>query len=132
MLKSNKINDIRIGNDSLNYVERYGLLMKATSECTGDFNISTNELYLSESFKTVFGIEPISIDQNLALYISHIHPDDYKVVNDTYKNTIPNSTDINLNLQYRLRRGDGDYAYVQDKIIILRDENNNAYRIRIK
>lgn len=50
-------------------------------------------------------------------------------MNDTYKITIPNSTEINFNLQYRLRRGNGEYAYVQDKIIVLRDENQKAYRI---
>lgn len=129
MLDSKKPINLNVDNDSLNYVERYGLLMKASSECTCDYNMSTNELYMSESFKTVFGIEPISVDQNLALFISHLHPDDIKAVDDTYKITIPNSTEINFNLQNRLRRGNGEYAYVQDKIIVLRDENQKAYRI---
>lgn len=123
-----KIN-IDFNSTSSSYVERYGLLMQASSECTCDFNIQTNELYLSESFKTVFGIEPISIDQNLALYISHIHPDDFKRVDDVYKNQIPNSSESNFNLYYRIKKGDGEYAYIQDKIIVLRDEKKKAYRI---
>lgn len=129
MLDSRKPIDLRNDNDSLNYVERYGLLMKDSSECTCDYNIRTNELYMSESFKTVFGIEPISVDQNAALYISHIHPDDFKLIVDTYKKTIPNSNELKINLQYRLRRGNGEYAYIQDNIIVLRDENQKAYRI---
>lgn len=50
MLDSKESYDLNESNDSLNYVERYALLMKASSECTCDFNISTNELYLSETF----------------------------------------------------------------------------------
>lgn len=115
--------------DSAQYVERYGLLMQASSECTCDYNLSTNELYLSESFKTVFGIEPISVDQNRALYISHIHPDDYQRVDAAYKEVYKNSTDVNVNIEYRLKKGDGEYAYIQDKLIILREQNGKPYRI---
>lgn len=119
-----------LNSKSTDYVERYGLLMQASSECTCDFNISTRELYMSESFKSVFGIVPVSIDENLDLYISHIHPDDTKHVDSVYQDVINNiNKDVNVNIEYRLRRADGEYAYVQDKLIILRDKDNHAYRI---
>ncbi len=120
---------IEFNADSTQYVERYGLLMQASSECTCDFNLSTNELYLSDSFKSIFGIEPISIDQNKALYISLIHPDDYHRVDQVYKEAVDSSKEVNINIEYRLKKGDGDYAYVQDKLIVLRDSTGKAYRI---
>ncbi len=125
----NQLN-IDISSTSSKYVERYGLLMQASSECTCDFNIGTRELYMSESFKTVFGIEPVSVEENLKLYKAHIHPEDAKRVDDVYQEVIQNITnDVNINIEYRLRRSDGEYAYVQDKLIILRDSEGNSYRI---
>jgi len=111
------------------YVERYGLLMQASSECTCDYNIATNDLYLSESFKSVFGIKPISIDQNRALYISHIHPDDFPRVNAEFNDALYNSKEVNFNIEYRLIKGDGDYAFIQDKVIVLRNEQGKPYRV---
>lgn len=128
-MKSSQKFHMDLSSKSSAYVERYGLLMQASSECTCDFNILTNELYLSESFKPVFGIKPISVDQNRALYISHIHPDDFQRVNSEFNDALYNSTEVNFNIEYRLIKGDGDYAYVQDKVIVLRDENQKAYRI---
>lgn len=119
-----------LNSTSSDYVERYGLLMQASSECTLDFNLATSELYMSQSFKTVFGIEPISVDENLNLFISHIHPEDAKQVEDIYQDIINNvNKEVFVNIEYRFRRADGEYAYVRDKLIILRDKDSKAYRV---
>lgn len=103
--------------------------MQASSECTCDFLIESNDLYLSESFKSVFEITPISIDKNREMYISHIHPEDYKRVRVEFEDAVFNSTDVNFNIKYRLRKGNGEYAFVEDKIIVLRYDNGTQYRV---
>jgi len=111
------------------YIERYGLIMQASSECTCDFNIETDELYLSDSFKTVFGIQPVSLDKNRELYLSHIHTDDIVRVNSEFNDALYNSIELNFNIKYRLIKGDGEYAFIEDKVIVLRDEENKPYRV---
>lgn len=111
------------------YVERYGLLMQASSECTCDYLIESNDLYLSESFKTVFGIVPGAVEKNREIYISRIHPEDLERVKAEFDDAVFHSTDVNFNIKYRLLKGDGEYAFVEDKVIVLRYDNTTPYRV---
>ncbi len=128
MYNSDNLN-IDINSSDSDHMNHYDLLMQASSECICDLDLVTGKLYLSESFKSVFDISPLSADKNLEFYKSLIHPDDVNNVESIFDDAINNTKKINLTIEYKLKNGNGEYSIVQDKFIILRDNLQKAYRV---
>src|SRR5436190_1911706 len=106
--------------------ERYNYVTKATSDAIWDWDIQTDTIYRSESFKSLFGHE--NMRSTIQFRLDHIHPEDRERVQDTLKTALETNTE-RWQGEYRFECADGNYKTVLDKGFIIRDEKATAVRM---
>ena len=106
--------------------ERYRLAARATNDAIWDWNLSTDGLAWSDAAAAYLGNLPLD-DSTIQWWEGAIHPDDRPRVVRSIRNAIKSDKN-RWSAAYRLRKADGDYAYVYDRGFIIRDENGQALR----
>lgn len=105
---------------------RYQLITEATSDAIWDWDIDTGNLCWGKSFKSMFGHDPEDFN-TIESWAKILHPDDVERVTEDLFAVIEGPKKKWV-CEYRLKKKNGEYAYVIDKGSILRDKNNKAYR----
>jgi PAS domain S-box-containing protein len=108
--------------------ERFIYASEATSDALWDWNITTNEIFVGESYSLLFGyhfennILPGQFCEGL------VHQDDKQQYEDSIDLAIENGN-TKWAHEYRYLKASGNYAYVSDKAIIIRNEKGEAVRM---
>jgi adenylate cyclase len=111
--------------DSLSTAEaRLALVTEAMTEGMYDWNVVTNELYLSDRLKLILGIVELTSHR----WAERVHPDDLATYKEAIAKHFKGETE-RLNCEYRVRRGSGDYFWVADSARCMRGENGRAIRL---
>ncbi|HVS92928.1 MAG TPA: PAS domain S-box protein [Mucilaginibacter sp.] len=108
--------------------ERFEYATKATSDIIWDWNLETNEVYYSGNIEYLFGHRSGYNSDNLPFYFEHVHPDDRERV-VLYPDQVKYGTMVNWTREYRFRKANGEYAFVLDKGIVIRDKNGIGLRM---
>lgn len=108
--------------------ERFIYSSMATSDALWDWNITTDEMFVGESYSVLFGHQ---FENNFLTGLeceNFIHIDD-KVEHIASIDVAINSKVDRWSGEYRYLKSDGTYAYVNDKAVIIR--NNEGVAIRM-
>ncbi len=108
--------------------EKYRIATEQTGQIVYDYNTKTQKVdwagaiveltgYNFEEFKKI----------SPEIWLEHIHPDDRKKVIEKVRLFF--EREEKLREEFRFRRKDGNYIYVEDRGVLLRDETGNAYRL---
>lgn len=108
--------------------ERFQLVMRAGSESIWDYNPADQSLFLGDGFRNTFNFTIKSEAENNELINSAIHPNDRDEVLQSFRAALKNKTQEVWVKEFRLSKGNNEYAHVYDKAIILRDQAGNAIR----
>ncbi|MBS1525016.1 MAG: PAS domain S-box protein [Bacteroidetes bacterium] len=108
--------------------ERFEYVTKATSDIIWDWNLETNEVYYSGNIEYLFGHKSGSNRDNLPFYFEHVHPDDRERV-VLYPDQVKYGTMVNWSQEYRFKKANGEYAFVLDKGIVIRDKDGVGLRM---
>lgn len=109
--------------------ERYQYVVRATSDAIWDWDIVNQKATWSEVFQSKFGYKISAEDDDLLeRWESHLHPDDHKKVTESFNIAI-DSEETDWQANYRFQKADGEYVHIQDKGIIIRDQNGEAIRV---
>ncbi|NCC25325.1 MAG: PAS domain S-box protein [Deltaproteobacteria bacterium] len=65
--------------------ERFFLAMEATRDGLWDWNVETDEIYLSPNYAAILGYEPEEIPPNASSLIEFIHPKDWSTILGAFK-----------------------------------------------
>ncbi len=109
--------------------QRFKLLMQAGTESIWDFNPITNELFLGDGFNRNFGIQIKSLKENNETINAHIHPDDFPKFMESFKNALNKSKDTLWTMKYRIRKANGEYAFVSDRALFMSNDEGDVYRV---
>jgi PAS domain S-box-containing protein len=108
--------------------ERYLYATKATFDAIWDWDIIKDHLYWGEGYEKIFGYKVSSKIENHIHSFDNIHPDDrpsvFAGIDELVAGTASNWTG-----EYRYKRLNGEYAYVQDRAVIIRDDAGKAVRM---
>ena len=111
--------------------ERFAKVAQATTDVIWDWNVEENLLFLSDTFKSLFGHELKTENKNLQLWSDNLHPEDKaRVIDSLYK--VVEDTENNINIwetEYRFLNASREYSYVLDKGIVIRDQEGKAIRL---
>ena len=111
-------------------IERYNLVSKATNDMVWDWNVTTGEVYRNiESWNKIFGGSLKHIDSTIYFFIDRIHPDDKMQALQKEKVILENPNEFIFELECRVKKEDGTYAYICDLGYIMRDKNGKATRV---
>jgi PAS domain S-box-containing protein len=90
-------------------IEKFSRVIHGASDGFWDWNLVTNEVYLSPKYKELLGYEDYELESSYQVWESKIHPDDYSRVmqsfNDQTENFVP------INIDYRLLTKSGEYRW---------------------
>ncbi|HUC83043.1 MAG TPA: PAS domain S-box protein [Flavisolibacter sp.] len=108
--------------------ERFELVSKATQDAIWDWDLTTNEVWWNEGFKSLFGYAEEEIEATTESWHSRLHPEEREQVIDDIQRTIDSGTK-NWSKEYRFRKKDGSYSTVLDRGYALHDETGKPYRM---
>ncbi len=108
--------------------QRFREVCKQTGQLIYDYELQSGIINWMGAMEAITGHPPAAFEQfNAAEWESWIHPEDREktlgLLNECMENEQPYFMD------YRLRRRDGSYLYVEDRGIFFRDEQGKAYRM---
>lgn len=109
--------------------ERFLYATKAVSDAIWDWNMESETIFWGDGYKTLFGypLETNYVTQDA--WEHAIHPEDKEEI---VKSILKARKDKNVNkweAEYRFKKYCGEYAYVKEKTIILRDEKGKPFRM---
>lgn len=107
--------------------ERLKLAMAAGKVGVWDIDIVTGENYFSPMAFNMLGYMPWEVEPTLEMLKEHIHPDDLQRYEQTIKPFLISGTSIVLEI--RMRKKNGDYAWILSKNRLLRDVYGKALRL---
>jgi PAS domain S-box-containing protein len=108
--------------------ERFELASKATSEVIWDWNISSDKIYRSDLFFTSLGYENLDEINTSKFFGTIIHPQDAEEVTRDVEKTLQ-SNRLFWEKEFRIRKADGNYIYINDRGYIQRDNTGKAIRV---
>jgi len=101
-------------------VERYRLVMEATNEVLWDWDLVSDQVTVSEAVRTVLGHDPDATRTTGAWWLERVHPDDRARVQASLQALFASDASHRED-EYRFRRGDGSYAIVFDRGVVVRE-----------
>jgi PAS domain S-box-containing protein len=108
--------------------ERYRYATRATFDAIWDWDIVHDHLYWGEGYEKIFGYKVSDKAVNHIDSFDNIHPDDRKAVFAGIDELLK-GTGVNWAGEYRYKRKDGQYVYVLDRAIIIRNDAGAAVRM---
>lgn len=110
--------------------ERYELAVKATNDMIWDWDVEQDIVYRNgEHFVQITGLPQEDKDRNGNFWMQHVHADDLPIVQDAVQ-LITNNPDITtFDVEYRFRKPDGTYAYLNDRGYAKKDQFGKLVRV---
>ena len=110
--------------------ERFDLVVKATKDLIWDWDLVTGQIYRSgNSLADVYGHSSNESIKNIQDWSNFIHPLDKEKIKQQIDYYIHSTSESAFNFEYRFRREDGSYTFINDRGYILRDEHGKATRM---
>ncbi len=110
--------------------ERFDLVVKATNDLVWDWDLVTGEIYRSgNGLADVYGHSSNEAIKNIHAWADFLHPHDKDKISQQIAYFINTKEENTFNFEYRFRREDGTYVYINDKGYIIRNEQGKAIRM---
>ena len=125
MLTYTDVTDARRMEQSLREnEERYALVTQAVAEGIYDWNISDNALWVSSRLVEIFGWDEDATGAGARPsqeWNDRVHPDDFEHYRAALRNALKGEMP-RLHCEYRIRLSSGEYRWVEDSAVPVRDE----------
>ena len=116
-------------NDNLSKAnERFEIAIEATKDGLYDWDFKTNKIFLSNTWKEMFGYKKDEKDIDLKEWHLNIHPLDIQKVKDDFDSYIKGNKPCYENI-HRIKHKDGHWVWVLDRGKAIFDENNKIQKI---
>lgn len=103
--------------------ERLQFALEATHQGAWDWNLKTNEVVFSSSYKKLYGFGDNELKNDVSEWLTRIHPDDQSKMMVSVKEHLQ-SPDPIYDSRYRIRAKDGSYRWVLAKGRLIREEES--------
>jgi len=110
------------------FKDRIELAMDANNDVIWDWNLQTNELYVSQKWKSIIGHDSQKTPYKIKVWRHHLHPEDRRAVFRAIEENIAGKTDYIDNI-HRLRDKDGNWIWIHMRGKTYYDEDGVALRV---
>lgn len=107
--------------------ERYRLVLEQTGQLVYDLDLATGIIKWSGAVERLTGYQPSEHQISLAEWTDNIHPDDRDEAMRLLEETMRSGEQYRV--EYRYRRKDGSYFWVEDNGVYLKGESGNPVRM---
>lgn len=108
--------------------EQFELAVAGTNDGIWDWNLKTNELFLSKRWKEMLGYEDDELENNFNTFMQLLYFDDIPSVNAYVQSYLEGKTPV-YNIEFRMKHKDGSLVWILAKGEALRDEKGIPYRM---
>lgn len=108
--------------------QRFDYVTMATFDAIWDWDLVKDKNYWGEGFARTFGYQLSKINSDPDFWNNHIHPKDFDAVMNLIQKSILSGA-THWTSEYRFQKANGEYAFVVDKCIIIRNEKGKAIRL---
>lgn len=111
--------------------ERNNIALLAANEGLWDLDLRSKSFFISPralSFLDFKGDDQAAAEFRPKQWLSRIHPDDRKAYFDNWRQHLRGET-TSFRAEYRIEDGQGDYRWIFDRALALRDSTGRAFRI---
>lgn len=108
--------------------ERYQLALLASKDGIYDWDIKNNTVFYSKTWKKIIGYEESELPDTYEVLENLIHPEERKAVLNV-RNKYLNREIDKYNIEYRFRKKDSSYIWIQDSALAMWDNEGNPLRI---
>ena len=108
--------------------ERYTLAMEGANEGLWDWNVATDEIYIAPNIESLLGLQTENRRTSLQGWLDRIHPDDLQRQREAERAHFSGEAEF-YRCEYRARGRDGQYRWVLDRGLCLRDDDGKVYRM---
>ncbi|UZR98255.1 PAS domain S-box protein [Chondrinema litorale] len=109
--------------------ERFENIADATNDAIWDWDLAANTVYWGKGFKNLFGYNFHNTTTSFEEWIKYIHPEDITQIVTEVEELLEDSALKLFNQEYRYLKSDGNYAYVRDRGMVIRNVNGKAIRM---
>jgi len=109
-----KLEQMELNEELRKTEERWQFAIEGNGDGLWDWNVQSNELYLSKQWKTMLGYEDIEIKNDLDEWEKRVHPDDLKRVLEAIQNYLNKNTEV-YSIEHRLRCKNGSYKWIDSR-----------------
>jgi PAS domain S-box-containing protein len=106
--------------------ERYGLVTKAVAEGIYEWDIEHNSLWVSSRLIEIFGFQGRNL--SAADWNDLVHPEDFPKYRAALRDCFKGIT-ARLDCEYRVRHSDGQYRWIEDRGVPIRNASGRAVRL---
>jgi len=107
--------------------ERFQLAMRGANDGLWDWDVVTNNVFLSPRWKSMLGYEDHEIENRFESWVELLHPDDAETSQARLRECVEG--DGNFETEFRLRRKQGRYVDILSRAIPVLDENGKVVRL---
>ncbi|MBD2296759.1 PAS domain S-box protein [Anabaena sphaerica FACHB-251] len=108
--------------------ERWQLALRGSNDGIWDWNLQTNEVFLSDRWKEMRGFQPHELSNSIEQWTSRIHPEDIEKVRNKLDDHLSRKTPF-FSSEYRVQRQDGSYIWILNRGQALWDETGKILRM---
>ncbi len=108
--------------------EQFELAVNGTNDGIWDWNLLTNELFLSKRWKEILGYEDFELNNEFLTFDSLLFEEDVPVVNDYVSRYLSGEIE-KYQIEFRMKHKNGSLVWILAKGEALRDENGLPYRM---
>ena len=108
--------------------DRNELVAKGGNDGIWDWDIIENKIFLSPRWKAVLGYEDFELENKFGVRDSLTHPEDLAESDRIMKTYLNGESDVFEN-EIRIKHKNGEYRWILERGLALRDKNNKAYRM---
>jgi PAS domain S-box-containing protein len=109
-------------------IERYRLAVTTGKVGVWDWNIETNEIYLSPNLKAILGYEDHEIPNDINKWVTYVHPEDADYVMHEATEYMEGRSP-KYEVYHRMCHKDSSIRWILVRVKILKDANGKAYRM---
>ncbi len=107
--------------------ERFELAAAAVNCLIYDWDVATNIVSRTDGLTRIFGYSLAEAEPTLEWWTERVHPEDLLRLNTQSTSTL--ATQNRYAMEYRVRNQAGEYVYVLDQGLRLRDATGNVFRV---
>lgn len=107
--------------------ERWELAISGANDGVWDWNLQSDELFLSDRWKTMLGYQPEEISNRFSEWETRIHPDDAERVMQEVKRHLDGHSAL-YQVEHRVRCKDGRYRWILARGKAVRDADGKPTR----